>query len=109
MHIYHVRTILYGVRRPSKLKYTCLISCSHTHPHTPTPFAPGASQDFSPLYTIYIHATPTIWVHWDHYIHHVHDPHPPPPPVAFFDLIATTELRDACTRLPEAVYHTIIH
>jgi len=109
MYTHHVCIILDGVRRLSKSKSTCLISYPHTHPHTPTPFAPASSQGLSPSSTIYTHATMTIWFKWHHYIHHAHDPPSPPPPITFFDLIATSEQRDSCTHLPQCIYHTTVY
>jgi len=78
-----------------------VMPCPHTHTLISTPLAPAASQDFYPSSTVYNHTTPTIWGQRNHYTTYT------VPmtlllllPSLFFDLMATRELRDACTHLP---------
>jgi len=80
MCIDHVHMILDGVIRPGMYKSTYLIPWPHTFPPPSIPFTPGALQMLSPLYTIYIHTSPTflhLSMDWIPLAHHLSSPFPP--------------------------------
>jgi hypothetical protein len=105
MCIDHVRTILDGVIRPGMYKSTYLIPWPHTYPPPSIPFAPGLLQMLSPLYTIYIHASPTflhLSVDWIPLAHHLSSPFPPS---LFFSSIVLTEADHGYIHLSSCIYH----
>src|ERR1700692_3382550 len=59
------------------VKSIYLIPWPHTSPPPSIPFAPGPLQMLSPLYTIYIHASPTflhLSMDWIPLAHHLSSP-----------------------------------
>jgi len=77
----------------------------HVHTILDGVIRPGLLQMLSPLYTIYIHASPTflhLSMDWIPLVHHLSSPFPPP---LFFSSIGLMEADHACIHLSLCIYH----